>query len=980
MKNQAKSKRLALFIFALVLLILGWSLYSLLDLKTEYSVDQFYPRTHELLKNHERIKKQFRLDDRSPYLFVLELPGTEPWLKESNIQRLKKLTEKIKDRSDVSSVLSMVQVEGSSATRKEMSVGNIFEREEPIHWKDAVLKNSLIYPLLIKKDFTSILIAVEPKVRGQEPLIILEKALSQGIKTDFPEANLFTAGVPILQTRLSSMIQSELKLFLLFISFAFCAVFYLLFSHWTAIVCAFTCLLASNIFALALLSFFGVEMNAILVTLPVIISVSVMSLLIHTLHLWSQKRHSLDGFEEKWTQGLLTLKELGLPNTLGILTTALGFLALTPSPIPLISQYGLTVGLILGVSALLNQLMLAIMLPFIKPKMRIWFDTPAHWALWTINHPKKVIVSILMVTLISFALFSKLNFSTKLFDDLPTQDAVRSATRLIDKSFGGVLAYEITLHSRDSGFWKKSENLNRLDKMAKEIKSLSGVGTVVTVSDFFQGHIPKTNGEIAETLFLFSMAQKNPLDSFMSENGQTVRLGIRLSDLSFDELKLVKEKILFITQKDFPGLSLLQGGLASYAHSINHQVAKALIKDFWQPLLVIGIFLIFMFGSLKWAVLCCLPNFIPPALLIGALAISQAPVKPGVALIFSISLGFAFNNTVYFLSRLRGQMAHHKGNPLRSALLMEANPCLFESIVMFVGFAIFLLSKFNMNKTFGGFMLISIFAGFIADLFFLPAFLKVFPKTYRVHKIATLMVILMSAHSMNVEAAVMSAKDILTKSQNLLDANDDQAKVTMKIIEANGETKDRTLDLKTIRHHGFSVLARIENPADIKGMAFLGHIDKKGDEAQWIYLPSSGQVRRLVTGESKAGLLGSEISPQDLNSQAVKNAEVSLLKTEKDFYLIELKPKAGTSEYSKVETRIGINDYLPQESSYFAGDKLVKTVTFKDYKKFGPIYRAQLMTVQNLANHRGTEVRLSDIKVNSGLKDSDFSQTSLKND
>jgi predicted RND superfamily exporter protein/outer membrane lipoprotein-sorting protein len=978
--NHVRPKKLALLISLFVLLILGWSLYSLLGLKTEYSVDQFYPRTHELLKNHEQIKKQFRLNERPPYLFVLELPGLEPWLKDANINQLKKLTVKLQGRSDVYSVLSMVQVEGSSVTRKEMNVGNIFEREDAKSWKKAVLNNSLIYPLLIKKDFTSILIAVEPKVRGQEPLIKLENSLSQEIKGYFPQVNLLTAGVPIMQTRLSSMIQSELKFFLLFISFAFCAVFYLLFSHWTAIICAFTCLLSSNIFALALMSFFEIEMNAILVTLPVIVSVSVMSLLIHTLHLWSQKRHSLEGFDQEWKQGVCALKELGLPNTLGILTTALGFMALTPSPIPLISQYGWTVGLILGVSALLNQVMLAIMLPFIKPKMRGWFDKPAQWALLTTTHPKKIIVSILTLTLLSFALFTKLNFSTRLFDDLPTQDAVRSATRLIDKSFGGVLAYEISLDSNQVGFWKKSANLNRLDEMTKEIKSVDGVGTIVTVSDFFQGHIPKTNAEIAETFFLFSMAKKNPLDSFMSENGKTIRLGIRLSDLSFDELTLVKEKILQITQKYFPGISLLHGGLASYAHSINRQVAKALIKDFWQPLLLIGVFLIFMFGSLKWALLCCLPNFIPPALLIGALAISQAPVKPGVALIFSISLGFAFNNTVYFLSRLRSQMAHHKGNPLRSALLMEANPCLFESVVMFVGFAIFLFSKFNMNKTFGGFMLISIFAGFIADLFFLPAFLKVFPKTYRNHKAAALLVFLFGIQSMNVEAATMSAKDILTKSQTLLDSHDDEAKVDMKIIEANGETKDRTLDLKTIRHQGFSVLARIQNPADIKGMAFLGNINKKGEESQWIYLPSSGQVRRLVTGESKAGLLGSEISPQDLNSQAVKNADVNLLKTEKDFYLIELKPKAGTSEYSKVETRIGINDYLPQESSYFAGDKLVKTVMFKDYKKFGEIYRAQLMTVKNYANNRGTEVRLSDIKVNSGLKDTDFSQTSLKND
>jgi uncharacterized protein len=984
-----ETKLIAGSIAGFVFLCLLGSLYFLMGLKTEYAVDQFYPKEHSLLKNHDQIKNQFRLNEKSPYLFVIELKGKEPWLRPENIARLKDLTKAIMGRSDISQVMSLTQVEGATQTDNELVIGNIFDREKPANWKKAALGNSLIYPLLINSDFSSTLLAIEPRVRSQNELIKLERELDSSMKEAFPQGTLSTAGVPLLQTRLSKLIHSELKLFLFFISLAFCGVFYFLFSHWSAILCAFSCLLASNIFALALMSLFKINMNAILVTMPVIISVLVMSLLIHTLHLWSSRKNSEAHFETNWLRAIETLKELCLPNALGIITTALGFMALSPSPIPLISQYGWTVAIILGFVAILNQLMLALILPFVTPRMRPWFDRPAYWSLWSIRNPKKILTSIFFVTVFGIIMISRLNFSARLFDDLPKNDSVRAATKRIDKSFGGILSYEVSALSVEEGFWKKAENLNKLNSLAMELRKTKGVGTVVTVSDFFQGNIPKTSQEIAETLFLFSMAEKNPMNSFMSDDGKVLRLGIRLSDIPNIRLNRVKLAILAICQKSFPEIKFKEGGLATYAHAINQEVARALIMDFWQPLLFIGIFLVFMFRSFKWAILSCLPNFIPPAFLIGALAITQAPVKPGIALIFSISLGFAFNNTLYILSRLRSLSSKKKANPLRDALLMEANPCLFESVVMLVGFSFFLFSEFNMNQIFGGFMLISIIAGFIADLLFLPAFLKMFPSIYikklvpipvastaKYKNVAAALVVFLGLSTL--QAATPSAKEILQKSQVLLDAKDDQATVEMKIIEANGETKSRTLELKTIRENGFSVLARIQTPADIKGMAFLGNVDKDGNEMQWIYLPSSGQVRRLVTGKSKAGLLGSEINPEDLNSQAVKTAEVKLVKSDSQFYWIELVPKKDTSAYNKVLTKISVKDYLPMESDYYVSDKLTKTVAFSDYKKIGPVWRAQLMTVKNLSNNRGTEVKLTNLKVNSGLKADDFSQSSLK--
>ena len=77
---------------------------------------------------------------------------------------------------------------------------------------------------------------------------------------------------------------------------------------------------------------------------------------------------------------------------------------------------------------------------------------------------------------------------------------------------------------------------------------------------------------------------------------------------------------------------------------------------------------------------------------------------------------------------------------------------------------------------------------------------------------------------------------------------------------------------------------------------------------------------------------------------------------------------------------VATNTLVPVRSEYYVGKKLAKTVEFKDYKKIGDIWRAQQIDIKKLANNRGTTLTLSDVKVNQGLKASDFSANKLKPD
>jgi hypothetical protein len=220
--------------------------------------------------------------------------------------------------------------------------------------------------------------------------------------------------------------------------------------------------------------------------------------------------------------------------------------------------------------------------------------------------------------------------------------------------------------------------------------------------------------------------------------------------------------------------------------------------------------------------------------------------------------------------------------------------------------------------------------------------------------------------------------DILDKARVKLSSKKNQAHIVLKIIESSGEVKVREMDLKTLQlENGFEALVRMTAPIDNKGTALLALIDK-GEQRQWIYLPSNKQVRRVASVNKSSGLLGSELSPEDLNPEALKGASVKILKRDASSAVVQLTPAVGTSEYTTAQTTFSIPDCLPQKSEYYKGPALQKTVEFLDYKSFDNIYRAQKIHIKNVIKNRGTDIELTHIDVNAHLSEKDFTPDALK--
>lgn len=971
-------------------------------LSTEYSMDQFFPTDHPLLQQSLKNRQTFQLDQRSSFLVVLEWPKQtrKNWLNPQNMKGLAELTHSLQNLNEIQSAVSIATVEGVLDENKSLVVGPLFERLALAKWKDFTLANGLLRSQLISEDFRSVLLLIQPKKLPPQTASALSKRLQHIVSQKFPQTQVQVGGVPAIQGQLSTKLFSELKIFLILSLVGFCLVFFIFFKGYSAIVFTLVSLVFVNLINIGFLSYFKIPFSVLLSTLPIIVSISLISVVVHTMHRWAECLEPNLDFESRFQLSFKVIKEMMLPNLLGSTTTAIGFFSLCAINIPLIREYGWVVAASVLLSWLLVHILLVGFISFTTPILRSWTKRKSYWALPILKNARLLLVLIAVFSIAMVWKGTGITFAGRLFDDLPKTESSRKATEKIDSQFGGVVPYDIVLKSNENNFWKHPQNLKKVDALVGRLRKHANVGSVLSFVDFFGGQIPHSKEAVAEFLFLYSMSESNPLKNYVTDDGQSLRVAVRLYDINSSKIENTREHIRSSFHKVFPKVSFQETGFAVSSHTINQEVSRELVFNFWHSILLVGLLLMFVFRSARWALLACLPNLIPPAVLIGFLSLLQTPVKPGVALIFSISMGLAFNNTVYLLSRMKRIMTDKNLSfpPIKRALLQEGNPCLFETLVMLFGFMIFLSSDFKLNQTFGIYMVLSILAGALADLVFLPAFIKFFPQLLRprarVEKVyvvenpkvgwetAAAIVLVIGSILLipkNALASREEALELLQKAKSQIEAKDDQSVISMKIIEANGEIKTRVMKMQSFRDKKFHAIIRIQAPVDIKGTAILAEVGSNKEE-QWLYLPSSKQVRRVVGAKKSSGLLGSELTMEDLNSAAIKSSELKLLKKDSDQYLIEVTPKPKTSAYSRVLLSFATPTNLPQKTQYFIGKQLRKSVAFSNYIKIGSIWRAQLIQVKNLANKRGTDLSISEIKVNSGLSAADFSVNALKPD
>lgn len=213
----------------------------------------------------------------------------------------------------------------------------------------------------------------------------------------------------------------------------------------------------------------------------------------------------------------------------------------------------------------------------------------------------------------------------------------------------------------------------------------------------------------------------------------------------------------------------------------------------------------------------------------------------------------------------------------------------------------------------------------------------------------------------------------------------ESAMVTMKIIEKNGSSKKYKMNIKRKGDNSGSkhkAIVRILAPPKLRGTGLLS-VNDNGSKEQRIYLPSKKKSRKILSSGQGDGFMGSELSYEDLGGGGATQFKGRILRHEKkrgqDVAVVEITPEKGESAYSKIISWIPTKRSVVIKTEYYdKKGKLKKIASFKNYKKFNSIWRAQQIHIVNKQNQRQTVLELEDLKVNKGIRNSEFTKAALE--
>lgn len=214
---------------------------------------------------------------------------------------------------------------------------------------------------------------------------------------------------------------------------------------------------------------------------------------------------------------------------------------------------------------------------------------------------------------------------------------------------------------------------------------------------------------------------------------------------------------------------------------------------------------------------------------------------------------------------------------------------------------------------------------------------------------------------------------------------DSQSAMTMTLFDGRGNQLVRNMRSKTLEmnNDGDRTLLFFENPADVRGTAFLTHSHDDGDDDQWLYLPALKRVKRIASGNRSGAFMSSEFSYEDLGNDEVGKYTYryigETLLNDIACYQLERTPKT-TSGYTRHIVWLDIAELRAQRVDYYdRGNRLLKTLTTHDFQQYLDQYwRPSMMRMVNHQNGRSTQLQWRDYRFGVGLALRDFDRNAMR--
>ncbi|MEE8483177.1 MAG: MMPL family transporter [Nitrospinota bacterium] len=577
-----------------------------------------------------------------------------------------------------------------------------------------------------------------------------------------PDFRIFAAGSPVVTNDLKRNMMNDMRRFIKLTILIIGVVLAVVFRRITGVIFPLFIVLASLLSTVSLMAIFGVSIKLPTQILPSFIMAVGVADAVHLLVIF-YRRYTHTG--DKEGSIAFALGHSGLAIFMTSLTTAAGLFSFALADLAPIADLGHFASAGVMLAFIYTIVLLPALLAIVPIKRK---EAAAHHqggggevkgtfmdrvligiADFSTGHPKAIVAVSAVLIFIGLALASQLRLSHNPLIWFPEKHPIRQATEKIDRELKGSITLEVIVDTKKENGLHDPALLKKLDALSAEIGKYDDgeifVGKTFSISDILKEinkalnenreefySIPDNRKLIAQELLLFENSGSDDLedvvDSRFSKGRFTIKTPWRDAILYGDFVKYIEGKFKKTIGND---ADIAVTGMVSLLFRTISATVVTTAKSYGFAFVVITFLMILLLGSVKYGLLSMIPNLMPIIMAMGLIKATGIPMDMFTMLIGSIAIGLAVDDTVHFMHNFR-RYHHHTGDvreATRRTLLTAGRAMLTTTIVLSLGFFVFMFASMNNIFNFGLITGFTIITALLADFFLAPALMTIFePK------------------------------------------------------------------------------------------------------------------------------------------------------------------------------------------------------------------------------------------------------------
>lgn len=585
-------------------------------------------------------------------------------------------------------------------------------------------------------------------------------------------AEIFLGGVPMITVDMIDYIQNDIQLFGLLILMFLVIALLAIFKNPQWMIISMVCCLIGLLIMTGVLGYMSwpvTVVSANFVALLLIFSLSI------TVHLTVRYRELVKLFPEKNHSSLIvmTMRDKLEPCLFTTITTMVGFGSLLMAGIRPVIDFGWMMLISMGVIFILVfNLFPALLSLFSKIDHQVKEDKTHMltnaFANLVIQKPSQILILFTIVFAISISGITKLTAENQFIKAFKEDTEIFQGLSVIDSQLGGTTPLDIIIEADpdffnaeddeniieddffdeaffedDDGeydiggdsYWYNSYRLKTIEAVHDYLESLNEAGKVISFDTTMDVLQTLNDGDEMDTFFLSVLYKKVPddvkealFDPYLSEDGNQLRISFRVYE-SYPDLQrgalLKKIKRDLTSELGLKESQVKLTGMLVLYNNVLESLITSQILTIGFVFAAIMIMFLFLFRSIKFAVIAVIPSIIASSSVLGLMGLMNIPLDIMTITIAAICIGIGVDHSIHYVHRFREEIldSSHTDVAIKNAHNSTGQAIYYTSVIIILGFSILAFSNFIPTIYFGLFTAFAMLLALFANLTLLPVLL-----------------------------------------------------------------------------------------------------------------------------------------------------------------------------------------------------------------------------------------------------------------